>query len=343
MKKVLLIIGAFIVAGIIGIFVWYNLSLGAVSKKSREVNFTIDAGTSTKQVIDNLVSANLIKNKYAAYIYAKLNKCPIQAGTYTINQNMNLKSILDTFKKADSSENTIRITFVEGMRFNDYLKKIASSFDWNEQELVQKASDKEFLQKLINDYWFIDDAILNEKLYYPLEGYVFPDTYDFYKTATFEEVIEKMIKQMEVKLDPLKEEIKNSKYSPHELLTIASIAEKEAINSSDRNKVTQVIYKRLDTHMNLGMDVTTYYGVRKDMKEDLSPSDLNNSNPYNTRRSDFLGLPAGPICSPSITSIEAALEPADTNYTYFFADVKTGQVYFTSDYNEFLTFKEIYG
>ena len=170
---------------------------------------------------------------------------------------MNLKSILDMFKKADSSENTIRITFVEGMRFNDYLKKIASSFDWNEQELVQKASDKEFLQKLINDYWFIDDAILNEKLYYPLEGYVFPDTYDIYKTATFEEVIAKMIKQMEVKLDPLKENINNSKYTPHELLTIASIAEKEAINSSDRNKVTQVIYKRLDTHMNLGMDVTT--------------------------------------------------------------------------------------
>ena len=79
------------------------------------------------------------------------------------------------------------------------------------------------------------------------------------------------------------------------------------------------------------------------MKEDLSPSDLDNSNPYNTRRSDFLGLPVGPICSPSLTSIEAALEPADTNYTYFFADVKTGQVYFTSDYNEFLTFKEIYG
>src|SRR5699024_4394226 len=103
--------------------------------------------------------------------------------------------------------------------------------------------------------------------------------------------------------------------------------------------VVQVINTRIDLNMNLGMDVTTYYGVQKDMKEILTNVDINDSNPYNTRVSGFLGLPVGPICNPSIESIEAALNPADTNYIYFFADIVTGNVYFTDNYDEFLNFK----
>ena len=79
------------------------------------------------------------------------------------------------------------------------------------------------------------------------------------------------------------------------------------------------------------------------MKENLTNVDLNDDNPYNTRRTDFLGLPIGPICNPSIESIKAVLEPADTNYVYFYADIITGNVYFTDSYEEFLELKEIYG
>ena len=137
------------------------------------------------------------------------------------------------------------------------------------------------------------------------------------------------------KLSPLKNEITSNKLSVHELLTIASIAEKEANSNSDRAMVTQVIYKRLDMNMSLGMDVTSYYGVQKSMDEILTTVDLNDENPYNTRVTTFIGLPVGPICNPSIGSINAALNPADTDYLYFVADILTGKVYFAKDINGF--------
>ena len=116
---------------------------------------------------------------------------------------------------------------------------------------------------------------------------------------------------------------------------MASIIEKEALNKTDRETVSQVIYTRLNSGMTLGMDVTTYYGVFKDMTDGLTISDLNDKNPYNTRHKDFMGLPAGAICNPSIESITASLNPSDTDYVYFFADVNTGKVYFAKTYEEF--------
>ena len=176
-----------------------------------------------------------------------------------------------------------------------------------------------------------------------LEGYLYPETYAFYKDTTLEAAISKMLDETDKRLSSVKDKIESSNYSVHEILTMAAIVEKEAVNSEDRAKVAQVIYTRLDRNMNLGMDVTTYYGVRKDMKETLTVIDLNDENPYNTRVATFIGLPAGPICNPSMSSIEAVLEPANTDYVYFFADILTGNVYFTADYNEFLEFQELYG
>ena len=141
----------------------------------------------------------------------------------------------------------------------------------------------------------------------------------------------------------LKSKIEASSYSVHDILTMASIVEKEAVHVEDRAKVAQVIYTRMDLGMNLGMDVTTYYGVRKDMTETLTAVDLNDENPYNTRVATFLGLPVGPICNPAISSIESVLNPADTDYIYFYADIITGNVYFTNSYDEFLEFRKIYG
>ena len=159
-------------------------------------------------------------------------------------------------------------------------------------------------------------------------------------SALDESLKEMLLNETKKKLDPLKDQIENDKHSIHELLTIASIAEKEANSYDDRTKVTQVIYKRLDLNMALGMDVTSYYGVQKEMTETITKLDLNDKNPYNTRVTSFIGLPVGPICNPSIDSIKASLNPADTDYVYFVADVATGNVYFATDekgFNELVT------
>ena len=175
-----------------------------------------------------------------------------------------------------------------------------------------------------------------------MEGYLFPETYDFYKDTTIEQVIRKMLNVTSDKLSSIKGKMLNNKMSVHELITIASIAEKEANTSDDRRMVSQVIYKRLDMNMSLGMDVTSYYGVQKSMSETLTKVDLNDKNPYNTRVVTFIGLPVGPICNPSLDSINAALEPANTDYVYFIADVLTGKVYFAKDIDDFNELKEKY-
>lgn len=344
MKKVIILIASGLLVVILSMIMWYFLSLGAVSKNSEEITFTIERGSSSKEVISNLYSAGLIKSRVASYIYAKLNKIVIQAGSYTLNKNMPTAEIMGYLKKGGTNNDTIRITFIEGLRLEEYLDLIAQNFNWSKDDLVNKINDPEFLQKMIAKYDFLTDEILNKDLYYGLEGYLYPDTYEFYKNATFEEIITKMLDQMAIKISEL--ELPQD-YSFHEILTMASIIEKESPQDSEKNantreKIAQVIYKRLALKMNLGMDVTTYYGVKKSMKENLTKADLNDNNPYNTRNPKLIGLPVGPICSPSLKSLKAALNPADTNYVYFFADIKTGDVYFTDNYNEFLVFKEKY-
>ena len=348
-KIIIVVISALVLIGL-GAYLFYTISLGSVSKESNEISFTIAQGKSSKAVINDLYSAGLIKSKYAALIYLKThNNIVIQAGDYSLKKNMSTPEIFSEFKKGISKDNSVTLKLIPGVSIKKYFEQIAASYNWDYKGIEQKLSDKEYLQVLIDKYWFLDESILNSDIYYSLEGYIMPNTYEFYKNISFDDLLIKLLNQTDKVLTTYKKDIEASGHNVHEILTVASIAEKEALDNKDdrvngdRNKVAQVIYTRLDRGMNLGMDVTSYYGVQKDMKDVLTKADTVNDNPYNTRLSSFIGLPVGPICNVSESSIIAALHPADTDYVYFFADIKTGKVYFTSDYNEFLTFKQIYG
>lgn len=336
-KKVLIILGVLIVIGTL-VIGYGILSLRPVSKTNDEVTFVIKPGTNKLDIINDLSKANLIRNKYIAMAYVFFSsKSNLQAGTYIINRADSTIEIINQIGVGNTKEvpATVRITFVEGARFVDYAKLISNNFDIEYEDIISKAEDKKYLKSLIDKYWFIDDSILDSDLYYPLEGYLAPNTYEFYQDASIETIFEKLLSQMEAVLEPFEKELDANDYSIHEILTMASIIEKEALNKTDRETVSQVIYTRLNSGMTLGMDVTTYYGVFKDMTDGLTISDLNDKNPYNTRHKDFMGLPAGAICNPSIESITASLNPSDTDYVYFFADVNTGKVYFAKTYEEF--------
>ena len=346
-SKVLLIIGGVIIAIIAFFACLYFYLLTPVSNSSELVNFTVNQGDSKMQIVDNLKSAGLIKNKYVALIYIFLSgNTNIQAGDYELNRVESTNDIIKTIANGDIIDierEYVNITFKEGITLKEYLQLLSENTNLDYEEMLNEINDEEFLNNLIKDYWFLSDDILNKDIYYALEGYLYPNTYQIYTETNLNEVIRKMLNETNKKLETIKDEINASKYSIHEILTMASIVEKEAINYNDREKVAQVIYKRLNINMNLGMDVTTYYGVGKSLKETLTNLDLNDENPYNTRITSFIGLPVGPICNPSIESIKAVLNPAETDYTYFYADVITGNVYFTDDYDEFLEFKRIYG
>ena len=345
--KIILIISAIIIA-IIAIFVGvYFYLLSSVSSGSTKVSFTVNQGDSKMEIVTNLKDAGLIRNKYAALIYIVLSgNTNIQAGSYELNRNMSTEDIIKSLANGDiinTERESVSLTFREGITLEEYLELLSENTNLEYDTMITEINDPEFLNNLINDYWFLTDDILNNDLYYGLEGYLYPNTYQVHTETTLGEVVRKMLDEMTKQLEPLRSEIEESNYSVHEILTMASIAEKEAMNYEDRTKVAQVIYTRLDMGMNLGMDVTTYYGVGKSMTETLTALDLADDNPYNTRNASLIGLPVGPICNPSSESIRAVLNPADTNYIYFFADIVTGNVYFTDDYNEFLEFQRLYG
>lgn len=336
-KKLIIILGVLLTI-IIASVVYGVISFQPVSKQSDEVTFIVKPGTNKIEIISDLKKAGLIKSKYAAlaYVFFSTNT-NLQAGTYIIDRANSTTEIIAQIANGNTMEvpATIRITFVEGKRFVDYAKLISNNFDITYDSIIALGENKVYLNTLINKYWFLDESILNEKIYYPLEGYLAPNTYEFYQNATIETIIEKLLDQTSINLEPLRSQIEGSDYSVHEILTMASIIEKEALTKADREKVSQVIYTRLNGHMTLGMDVTTYYGVFKEMTEGLTANDLAQYNAYNTRNKNFYGLPASAICNPSLESIIACLNPSDTNYSYFYADINTGKVYFADNYEEF--------
>ena len=200
---------------------------------------------------------------------------------------------------------------------------------------MNKLSDKEFLEDLIEKYWFLTDDILNDKLYYALEGYLYPSTYQFSQDASIEDIIGKMLDAMGNVLGTYKEQIENNETSIHEVLTMASIVELEGANSNDRKGVAGVFYNRLHSGWSLGSDVTTYYAAKVEMSErDLYQYEIDEVNDYNTRPAAMAGkLPIGPICSPSLNSIKSSLEPEEHDYYFFVAD-KNKKTYFTKTNTE---------
>ena len=186
--------------------------------------------------------------------------------------------------------------------------------------------DKQYITSLINDYWFLTDKILDDNIYYPLEGYLAPDTYFFDKDVSTKEIIKTLLDEMEGNLEVYKSIMIND---PHYYMTMASIVQLEGTNTENRRQIVGVFKNRLASGYNLGSDVTTYYALQVDMKEDLSAAQFATNSPYNTRGANMIGkMPIGPICNPSTSSIEASVNPDQNDYFFFVAD-KHGNIYFT--------------
>ena len=339
MKKIIIGLTVILIIVIIVFLIWYNFSISAVNKKNEDqIEITIPLGTGKTEIANLLKEKNLIKDKLAFKIYVKLNNVSnFQAGTYYLNQSMNLKQICGMLQTGIMFDpNQLNITYIEGKNIRWLAKVISEKTNNTEESFYNKIEDEEYLDSLIDKYWFLSDKIKDDDIYYSLEGYLFPDTYTIAnKDASIEEIIEKMLDRTEEILDEYKEKIEESNYSVHKILTIASIVEAESMTEDGRKDVASVIYNRLKNNMAIQSDVTTYYAIKVDMSErDLYQKEINQENPYNTRGPNMNGkLPIGPICSSSKSSIEAAINPNDTDYLFFVAD-KNGKLYFTKTNEE---------
>lgn len=336
-KTVIFLTTLFLSVIILGIAIFLFL-LSPVNKENKTIYFKVETGSTTREVIKNLKNKKLIRNDYVALIYMKLHSdYTIKAGTFPLSPSYSTEKIFKLLNEGKTVEKEgITVTFIEGKRLNYFVDVINNKFGYTKDEINEALNDKTYLNELINNYWFITDEILNKDIYYPLEGYLYPETYKFSPDSSIKTIINKLIYTLGQKIEPYKNEIQSNNLSFHQILSLASDIEVEGNNEIDRNLIAGVFLNRLRSGMQLGSDVTTYYAVKKDLKETLWYYDINFVSPYNTRLSSMAGkINVGPICSPSIISIKAVLEPTSSDYLYFYADyLGDGKVYYSKTYAE---------
>ena len=316
----------------------FKFSISEVSNSSDKKSVVINKG-SISSISEVLKENDLIKSKFffKLYVYITGNK-NLKAATYSLSEDMGVKRIVSILSGNDGiNSSEIVITFKEGINMRDIASIINKNTNNSEDDVYSLLSDKDYLNSLISKYWFLTDDILDDNIYYPLEGYLYPNTYSFSsKDVGVKDIFEKMLDEEDKKLSTYKSDIENSKKSVHSIITMASIVELEGSSLDDRKGIASVFYNRLNSSMNLGSDVTTYYGIKVNMGErDLTSSELSECNSYNTRCATFKKLPVGPICNPSIESINASINPIHSNYYYFVAD-KNKKIYFSRNSKEHL-------
>lgn len=340
LKNIIFLIILVLLIVFLVLFNMYNDNLKPVKAKAKDVTFIIEEGDTISSIALELKKQNLIKSELAYKIYVKFHNFKnLDVGIYSLNPNMGVKKIIKTLEKG-TIYGTENITFTVPEGFN--IEKIAEYSETvtnnTKEDIIATWKDPKFIDEAISKYWFLTEEIKNSEIRYPLEGYLFPETYYFdNKDITPEDIAYTMLDQMEEILNKYKSEIEANSYSLHQMLALASIIEKEGTIDKDRDKIASVFYNRLNSGMSLGSDVTTYYAVNKDFTEELTQQELDDCNGYNTRASCGITIPVGPICSPGLSSIISVIEPAQTNYYYFIGNIcdgKSTDTYFAETYSE---------
>jgi len=341
LKRVFLVLLLLILIAVTALGGMFFYELSPANKGGETIENTVESGTMVNEIFADLESKGLIKSALFMKIYNKIaGGLEIKAGTYSLSSSMDATDIYKVLGgEVIDNADTFTLTFKEGGNIRGLINTLEEKTNIKKADVVTKLNDDDYLDKLIDEYWFITDEIKNSDLKYSLEGYLFPDTYTFYTNATVEDIFKKMLNTMESKLEPFKREIEASDYSVHEILTLASIVELESADPDDRKKISSVFNNRLkdDWDSSIGSCVTTYYAFDINMGDrDLSFSEIHDcSGKYNTRCTTYIGLPVGPVGNPGIDSIDATLNPDTTDYTFFVSDT-TGKTHFTKSNEEHL-------
>lgn len=339
LRNIALLLVAFFATLTISLCLLYNYCIGSVdSKNNKNIVVEIKEGNTSSDIAKTLKEKELIRNEIVFRIYLKINSInDFKAGFFELNQTMDVKEIVEKLGESTSyNPNAVTILFKEGLNMRGIAKTISENTNNTEENVFETLNDEKYIDSLIEKYWFLTNDIKNPSIYYPLEGYLFPNTYIFdNKNVSVKDIFKKMLDEMDMRLSKYKDDIENSNYSIHELLTLASMTESEGIELEDRKNIVGVFINRIKKNMKLDSDVTTYYAFKVEMNErDITSKELNTYNAYNTRGPNMNGkIPVGPVSNPSKESIEAAIYPNSHSYEYFVAD-KNRKVYFTKTIKE---------
>lgn len=334
-----IMLGIIILILLLGIGTWFYISRALQPldpDKQDKVEITIPMGSSNSDVARILKEADVISNEDVFAYYLKFNnEKELKAGHYQVSPSMDADHLVKTIEKGGEpifQDVDTKITVVEGMQLDEIAQVVGENTAISEEEFIDQANDKVFIKKMQNAFPEMLEGLDDiEDLKYPLEGYLFPYTYDYTAGMTAENLISKMVQSSDQVYQSLKEDLVNTNLNYHEVLTLASLIEKEAVTPEDRGLVSGVFYNRLAQEMPLESDITVLYALGEH-KEYVTLDDIEVDSPYNLYKNTGLG--PGPFNTPSRQAIEYAIYPDWNDYYYFVADLDTGEVYYSVTYEE---------
>lgn len=358
-KKTKLIIAIFSVlfminACIIGavIYVKSNLDLSSdfkngyicglgIDEPCETTSFIVDEGAWGKSTIDKLYETGILKNQDIPYYYYRfLNPQTFYAGYYEIPHNLDLDGLIDYLSdEKNIIQDTVDITFYEDDFINDFAKKISDKTNLGYNAILEYWNDEDVVRGYMKEYPFLTEDIFGDDIKVLLEGYLAPDTYEFFSYTTYDEVTRVFLDQTLAIYNEFEDDFKNSDMSIHEIFTLASICQWESGDLDDMKMIAGVFLNKLNNRNNEGSyirsSVTVCYAFDLD-KDACKIVDTNEEeyvlkdHPYNTYLNP--GLPPGPVLCPGKDAIDAALHPTANNYFFFVGDLcyDTGTVFATT-------------
>lgn len=334
-------------------FFWVKSSLEPINTEAtKTIQVEIPEGSTTKEIANILFENDLIKNATVFNYYSKIKSYNnYQSGFYNLSQSMSVDDLAKALQESGTptaqEEPAGKVLIVEGYT----LTQIANSVTLNaktddktdktpftSEEFLATVTNQEFIDRMVATYpnLFASLPAADSGVIYRLEGYLFPAVYDYYDDATIEDLVEQMISTTDARLQPYYEAIANKNLTVNEVLTLASLVEKEGSTDEDRRNIASVFFNRLNAEMPLQSNIAILYAQGKLGEETTLAEDTNIDtsieSPYNIYWR--AGLMPGPVDSPSLSAIEAVLNANATDYYYFVADVTTGTVYFANTIEE---------
>jgi UPF0755 protein len=317
-----------VLAVFVAIFVIYSAATGGEPAPGGSSRIEVVDGDTLSDVAAKLEEAGVIKSAFVFELQARYEGygTEIKTGRYTFEPGQNSVEILEKLTAGEAVPTTM-VTIPEGLTIEETARAVAGDTSVSASEF-EKAARR-------TDYGY---AFLENRRVKTTEGHLFPARYDFEKGVHAGQIVDRLLGQylletQDLEIAEAKERLDLEEY---EIVTVASLIEKEAATPKEKPLIASVIYNRMRKGMPLQIDATVQYALERP-KANLSLADLKIDSPYNTYKRK--GLPPGPICSPSRESIRAALNPADTNYLYYVLEADGSGHFFTNDYDEFLRAK----
>ncbi len=347
MKKLLKILILFILLVIVvsgGVILYfyrdYSKSIdNSLSESDDTIEFVIEEGESLDQIALKLEEQGLIKNDLYFRIYLKQNDLAtkVQAGKFIIPKNSTTKEIAELLQDAQKLD--IWVTIPEGLMAREIADIIEEGFKNN----PENSFNKDNFLTMIDEGALVDDLGIPKPADKPLEGYLYPDTYRFPADANEEYVLSALLTEgFKNKIyDKYSAQIESSQFTLYEVLTLASMLERETKHAEDRPIVADILIRRINNGWRLDIDATLLYYFN-DWQHEITYDDLQIDTQYNTRK--VMGLPPTPIANPGENSISAILNPKPNDYWYYVSDSEGNLHYATTEYEQNLNIqKYIYG